>query len=170
MGVNFVYSNERSTYKDHKKHIMDEPQDDMHRTQVYSLKNIMAALSSMKQQAGAPKGDSAAGELRLVIRGVVERYKLTSNFLLVMGRASPTNSEQPGLDLNPHQGGERGVSRWHAMMYMEDGNLYIKDLGSTNGTYVSGKRLEPNIPTKFKKGDDLVLGKLPIQVLFRLTD
>lgn len=36
----------------------------------------------------------------------------------------------------------RTVSSNHASMWTERGNLYVKDLGSTNGTYVNGKRID----------------------------
>lgn len=143
---------------------------DAYQTQVYDVRNIMASLHAAKAKATVYQDVSACGELLLVIRGVVERYSLTDDFLLVMGRASPTMHEQPGLDLTPYQGGQKGVSRWHAMIYMEDGKLHVKDLGSTNGTFLSGKRLEPNVPTIICKGDDLTLGKLQIQLMFRLGD
>lgn len=36
------------------------------------------------------------------------------------------------------------VSRRHALVSVRGGRLYITDLGSTNGTWMGGKRLEPN--------------------------
>ena len=35
------------------------------------------------------------------------------------------------------------VSREHARLYVEDGILYVEDLGSTNGTGLNGVSLEP---------------------------
>lgn len=32
------------------------------------------------------------------------------------------------------------VSRRHAVLVVEDGKLYVHDLGSTNGTFVTGGR------------------------------
>jgi EAL domain-containing protein (putative c-di-GMP-specific phosphodiesterase class I) len=36
----------------------------------------------------------------------------------------------------------RTVSSNHASLWTDQGNLYIKDLGSTNGTYVNGRRID----------------------------
>ncbi|MEL6524583.1 MAG: FHA domain-containing protein, partial [Chloroflexota bacterium] len=62
---------------------------------------------------------------------------------------------------------DRGVSRVHAQLHYEGGKVFITDLGSTNGTFVSNERLEPKTPTVLRKGDELLLGRLSMQVLFR---
>ncbi len=41
------------------------------------------------------------------------------------------------------------------------------DLDSANGTYVNGKRLNPNVEHTLKNGDVVALGKLKIQVLLK---
>lgn len=48
---------------------------------------------------------------------------------------------------------DSGVSNNHCVLYKEDGQLYLKDVGSTNGTFFAeDKRLKPNHPYKVKKG------------------
>ena len=39
-----------------------------------------------------------------------------------------------------------GVSKSHALFFEENGELYLKDLGSTNGTYVNGQPIHAPIP------------------------
>lgn len=46
-----------------------------------------------------------------------------------------------------------GVSRVHAKLQYRDGVLYVTDLGSTNGTYVNGSRLESFKDTPVHAGD-----------------
>lgn len=46
-----------------------------------------------------------------------------------------------------------GVSRVHAKLQYRDGVLYVTDLGSTNGTYVNGSRLESFKDTPVHSGD-----------------
>jgi pSer/pThr/pTyr-binding forkhead associated (FHA) protein len=41
------------------------------------------------------------------------------------------------------------------------------DLGSSNGTYVNGKRLNPNVEHMLGNGDVVALGKLKIQILLK---
>lgn len=43
------------------------------------------------------------------------------------------------------------VSGKHAELTVEDGNLFVRDLGSTNGTFVNGMRI--TTPCKLKHGD-----------------
>lgn len=51
---------------------------------------------------------------------------------------------------------DAGLSRKHAMVEPKDGEFILKDLGSTNGTYVRGKRLSE--PVSLRSGDRFQLG------------
>ena len=42
--------------------------------------------------------------------------------------------------------GNNAISRVHCKIVRKNGNYYVVDMGSSNGTYVNGKRIEPNIP------------------------
>ena len=42
--------------------------------------------------------------------------------------------------------GNNAISRAHCKIVRKNGNYYVVDMGSSNGTYVNGKRIEPNIP------------------------
>lgn len=106
-------------------------------------------------------------ELILVIRGMVERYKIPHDTVLTLGRADPVTRYQPDVDLTPYGAMDRGVSRSHAKLEIKDDRVYVTDLGSTNGTYVAGVRLERDKPRVVNKGEDLTLGRLGIQILFR---
>ncbi len=47
------------------------------------------------------------------------------------------------------------VSRAHAVVEVTDGNAVVRDLGSTNGTFVNGRRIESEL---LRDGDELRLG------------
>jgi len=51
---------------------------------------------------------------------------------------------------------DRTVSRKHAEIYFEGGRYWVKDLGSTNGTFLNETRLEPN-QSKLLEDKDIVL-------------
>jgi len=55
--------------------------------------------------------------------------------------------------------GDPFVSGRHARIEASAGWVEITDLGSTNGTFVNGRRLEPNEPAILVDGDEVVLGK-----------
>lgn len=48
------------------------------------------------------------------------------------------------------------VSRMHARIFEESGDLFLEDFNSTNGTYLNGHLLAMNTPTRLKKGDHLI--------------
>lgn len=49
------------------------------------------------------------------------------------------------------------VSRRHARIVSQNNNYYIEDLGSTNGTFVNGRRI--SIVTRLSNGDIIDLGE-----------
>ena len=51
---------------------------------------------------------------------------------------------------------DRMLSRKHARLFFEDGDWYVEDLGSHNGTFLNGARLQA--PARLKAGDVLALG------------
>lgn len=54
------------------------------------------------------------------------------------------------------------LSRRHAKLVVKDGLLYVKDLGSSNGTYLNGKRISEG---RVKRGDDLRFDTLSFGVI-----
>jgi len=84
-----------------------------------------------------------------------------------LGRISDAQPIMPDIDLTPYQAYASGVSRLHAVLKREGTHVRVKDLGSSNGTYLNGKRLKPNVDQTLEHGDMLSLGKLKIQILFK---
>lgn len=56
------------------------------------------------------------------------------------------------------------VSRKHAVLYENDGNWYIDDMDSLNGTYVNGSRILPGQAVQLKDGDEIALSDEPFLV------
>lgn len=48
-----------------------------------------------------------------------------------------------------------GVSRLHARLSSDHLNIYLEDLGSTNGTFVNGRRLAPGEQYRLRAGDEV---------------
>ncbi|MBS1952571.1 MAG: FHA domain-containing protein [Cyanobacteria bacterium SZAS-4] len=62
-------------------------------------------------------------------------------------------------DVPSDEPGYAGVSRDQAAIFRgADGNIYIVDHNSKNGTFVNGQRVEPGQPTEIKSGDTVNLG------------
>lgn len=56
---------------------------------------------------------------------------------------------------------EPTISREHAVVGRSPEGWYVEDLGSTNGSYANGGRIERHL---LKPGDEIVLGRLVIEV------
>lgn len=89
----------------------------------------------------------------------VESCRLT---VLQTGAAVPLTSDITILhrrDINPKDG---LISRDHARLFRRNGNLWLEDIGSTNGTYLNGQRLFE--PALVKPGDEIRLGGTVLRV------
>ncbi|HEY9871654.1 MAG TPA: FHA domain-containing protein, partial [Candidatus Obscuribacterales bacterium] len=85
-----------------------------------------------------------------------EEFKLE-----IRGQKQPLKKSEVVLGRDPGKAdvvmGDAGVSRQHAVVRTGSDGVYIKDLGSTNGTYVNGVKIEGEY--KLKPGDRITLGK-----------
>jgi hypothetical protein len=79
---------------------------------------------------------------------------------LTIGRADLVEQHVPGVDLGPFGAQDAGVSRRHAVIWGANDALYIRDLGSTNGTHINDFKLQPNISYKLRNGDRIEVGQL----------
>jgi hypothetical protein len=84
----------------------------------------------------------------------------------LIGRYGPNGGSAVDLDLSAFGGIEKGVSRIHATLYRVNHLIYIMDMGSANGTYLNGQRLNPYQERILRDGDVLYLGKLRFNVCF----
>lgn len=57
------------------------------------------------------------------------------------------------------------VSRKHAKVTVKGNNIFLQDLGSTNGTYIEGIKLSPGEDKKILNNQDFFLGKVQAKVV-----
>lgn len=69
-----------------------------------------------------------------------------------IGRAETNDIVLPDAEAN-----DKMVSRHHAEITFSDGQYWVKDLGSRNGTYVNGERLRPQQPKVIGWQDAIVI-------------
>ena len=82
-----------------------------------------------------------------------------------LGRAVEGQSILPDIDLTQYDGFSKGVSRMHSSLRIVNGEVYVSDLGSSNGTRINGQKIMPHIEYSINHGDIITLGKMKIQVL-----
>ena len=90
---------------------------------------------------------------------------------LVFGRSSPVLAPVD-VDLASYETSSPGVtSRRHAELSWESGRLVVRDLGSSNGTYVNDARLEPvgaeriSEPHPLGRGDRLRFANVEFEII-----
>lgn len=54
------------------------------------------------------------------------------------------------------------ASEFHFRIVVQDGAVVLSDLGSTNGTYVNGRRV--TVPTSLGKGDSIQVGNTILEI------
>ena len=92
-------------------------------------------------------------------------------FAMNIGREALGSAEGVLIGRDParatHVAADPSVSRAHARMLVEDGELHVQDAGSTNGTYLNGQRLAAGADARVRNGDELILGSLTLRVELR---
>lgn len=132
-------------------------------TQNISADNIPTL--ERRKTANFPKDLDNWASLHLLDSGQILPLGDRTEFTL--GRVSEAQPIMPDIDLTPYQAYANGVSRLHAVLKREGKRVFVMDLGSSNGTYLNGKRLAPNVDQTLNHGDMLALGKLKIQILLK---
>lgn len=74
---------------------------------------------------------------------------------------------KPGAKVHAEIDFNRMISRVHCCVDRDGDRFTVTDLGSTNGTYLNGEKLQPNHPGKLKDGDMLRLANSIFQVVIR---
>jgi hypothetical protein len=82
---------------------------------------------------------------------------------VVLGRGTP-GQPPPDVDLAPLDAAKQGVSRRHALLRPTDQNLYLIDLGSTNGSYLNSVPIGAGVARALSNYDIISLGRLHLAV------
>jgi serine/threonine protein kinase len=107
--------------------------------------------------------EDAQASLHFVDTGQI--LNLEGDAEYTIGRRYKQQAIIPDIDLTPFKAYEWGISRLHARINVGDRSVFVTDLGSSNGTWIEGKRMTVNQPCEVKHGQVFFLGKLRIQVL-----
>ncbi len=103
---------------------------------------------------------------QLIVQSSQAVLALPSANQALLGRADPVSNFFPDIDLTPHGALDTGVGRRHARLFVQNGQIYVEDLDSTNGTFLNQQKLAPRTPQLLRTGDELRLGALVLRVQF----
>ncbi|MEM9136237.1 MAG: FHA domain-containing protein [Cyanobacteria bacterium P01_F01_bin.42] len=88
-------------------------------------------------------------QVEVIRSGVVQQSIALNQPYVTIGRA-PDNSLCLSDDLS--------VSRYHAQIAQTADECLITDVGSSDGTYLNGQRLSPQVPRRLSSGDVVTMG------------
>lgn len=134
-------------------------------TQAISEEQKAELEQDLKRTSVLPTDFDAWASIHLTDSGQI--LPLSDRKEFTLGRVSEAQPIMPDIDLTPYQAYACGVSRLHAVIKREGEQVFVMDLGSSNGTYLNGRRLEPNDNQPLHHGDMIALGKLKIQILLK---
>jgi hypothetical protein len=121
----------------------------------YAGKRVSAGLSYSSLRGPAKP------HARLVIekgRSSGKQFMLSDTEAQI-GRWDADGGIFPDVDLDTDDP-EAKVSRRHARITLSNGQYFLEDLGSTNGTFINrGKRLPPGQRQALCDGDEIIVGK-----------
>lgn len=102
--------------------------------------------------------------ITLLVRPGTLPIKLRDGEEIILGRAHATNAGRALVDLSKYNGTAYGVSRVHALLRHKDGQWWVEDLGSSNGTWLNGERLAPFTAYPLSNNSQLVLANMEIGI------
>jgi hypothetical protein len=105
-------------------------------------------------------GPSTAPAVCLVVINSGRRIVVDGGQELLVGRKDNQRGIYPDVDLGLDGGYDAGVSRRHAIIAPHGGGFTLEDLASANGTFVNGRRLQPQSPMPVRSGDEVKFGTL----------
>lgn len=129
---------------DPKEQLQVKPAED----EATAMTPALQGLSAAKGVGGVPTG----WLLRAKTGNVAgQTFAIPASGRAILGRSQNCDIIIPGTH----------VSRQHAELYFQSGKLHVKDLGSSNGTYVNRKKVEDAVVAA---GDEIRFDTLVFQV------
>lgn len=64
---------------------------------------------------------------------------------------------------------DSSISRQHCLILKENNRYFIKDLGSHNGTFIDGTKVEPNTKVEFLKDSLITVSKINLKISESIT-
>lgn len=148
--------------------------EDAESTYAISQEDIASAMASSTQETKERNPKSGVFEknmiLRIEIEGLSKPILVMPQNEAIIGRRDPSTGDAPAIDLTPFAAYRMGVSRHHAAIQLHERRLDVRDLGSCNGTFLNGIRLNAHHPYQVRNGDEIRVGQMVLRVFFQVQN
>jgi pSer/pThr/pTyr-binding forkhead associated (FHA) protein len=124
------------------------------------LREALGAEESQAPEMPSPETETPPerGPERLVDEETGTEFYLAEGDETTIGRRDPVTGINPDIDLTPADS-QRSISRRHAKIFRRDGKFYVREeIGTMNGTFINGERVETGTPAEFTDGDEVRFG------------
>jgi hypothetical protein len=147
--------------------LLESSPDEINETLAVREGELPEAPKPQRIWHSAELGDNPTIELR--VDGTACEVSFASERLMILGREDAESDSvlEPDVDLGPYEALDEGVSRVHAALMVNDGSLMVKDMGSTNGTFLNGYPVSGLQWRMVRNQDELQLGTLKMIVQFK---
>jgi pSer/pThr/pTyr-binding forkhead associated (FHA) protein len=120
----------------------------------------------LEEQIQTANMEEPSEGIAIYLLGLLHPIEIRLENIFIIGRLVDPKQEKV-VDLTRYNAFTLGVSRRHLMVRRTGDGYEVMDLDSTNGTWVNGQRLEPQLPFAVISGQQIRLGNLPIFISFR---
>lgn len=128
------------------------------------VKDMIDAQNAALDDDTAPGQKPAFRGIALWVRNHPRPLIVDAEKGAILGRKVSDEDAPTLIDLTDHNAYKLGVSRRHAQLDCTGQGCLLIDLGSSNGTWVNGLRLQPYQPAVLKNGDRVYLARLEMIV------
>ncbi|MBA3944193.1 MAG: FHA domain-containing protein [Herpetosiphonaceae bacterium] len=127
--------------------------------QTYSPTAQGGAPTSAPVVASSPNRATLRNSM-LLIHGSGMQIAFPDKAEVIVGRNDAPSNHFPDIDMTPHNGEAGGVSRRHARISVQQGQIMLEDLDSTNLTRINQQQARPKQPQPLRDGDEVRFGSV----------
>jgi CRP-like cAMP-binding protein len=122
------------------------------------LEETTGMAPSLDEASEVSKSSSSRHRTHRLVAEGGEEFFLSSEDETTVGRIDPVTGIRPDVDL-AQLDNQRSVSRRHSKIICSDsGFVVVEEIGTMNGTFVNGVRIQTGQPVTIKDGDRLRFG------------
>jgi hypothetical protein len=137
-------------------------------------KGVAPGSPILSELPALASGSSEPARLRLLLfmPGINRPIQVDGSREIILGRNLEKGSGpqgEPIVDLTPYEALDNGVSRQHVLVRPVEDGYEIRDMGSTNGTWLNQTRILPGRHYRLDGESEIRLGRMVLRMVVRIA-